>query len=346
MIRIQNIYYMLAYAFQVLKDQGYASCGTEAFDNTADLLSAILTRGITVQIKRGLGRDYQERTESLSCLRGKIDVSASIKNLTIIKQQLVCNYDEFTVDTYYNQILKTTVNLLLRSEIPNQRKKIFRNLMLYFKDVGTLDPANINWNYRFNRNTQSYQMLISICYLVINGLLQTDRQGNTKLQKFLDEQRMCRLYEKFILEYYRKEFPMITVSAVQIPWQLDDGVGTMLPIMKSDITLTDGKKTLIIDAKYYQHMTQKHFDVRTLHSNNLYQIFAYVKNKDVGNTGNVSGMLLYAKTDEMVLPDSVFQMSGNKISVRSLDLDCDFAHITGQLNSIVKEQFMIVSEAQ
>ena len=39
MIRIQNIYYMLAYAFQILREQGYASCGTEQFENTADLLS-------------------------------------------------------------------------------------------------------------------------------------------------------------------------------------------------------------------------------------------------------------------------------------------------------------------
>ena len=39
MIRIQNIYYMLAYAFQVLREQVYKSCGTEEFENTADLLS-------------------------------------------------------------------------------------------------------------------------------------------------------------------------------------------------------------------------------------------------------------------------------------------------------------------
>ena len=44
MIRIQNIYYMLAYAFQILNQQGYASCAAEAFENTADLLSAILIR--------------------------------------------------------------------------------------------------------------------------------------------------------------------------------------------------------------------------------------------------------------------------------------------------------------
>ena len=54
MIRIQNIYYMLAYAFQVLQERGYESCGTEEFENTADLLSAILVKGVSTQIKRGL----------------------------------------------------------------------------------------------------------------------------------------------------------------------------------------------------------------------------------------------------------------------------------------------------
>lgn len=69
---------------------------------------------------------------------------------------------------------------------------------------------------------------------------------------FLDEQRMCRLYEKFILEYYRKEFKnLITANASQIPWQLDDEESSMLPVMQSDIMLQRGDRVLIIDAKYY-----------------------------------------------------------------------------------------------
>lgn len=51
---------------------------------------------------------------------------------------------------------------------------------------------------------------------------------NYKADGFLDEQRMCRLYEKFILEYYKKHYPKLTVSASQIPWALDDGIGDML----------------------------------------------------------------------------------------------------------------------
>ena len=344
MIRVQNIYYMLAYAFHILREQGYESCGTEEFENTADLLSAILAKGVAIQIKRGLGRTYIEETEPLSCLRGKIDVTESIKQQTIMKQQLVCTYDEFSVDSYMNRILKTTMKVLLRYDVSKERKKELRNLLLYFKEVGTLDLYSIDWKFRFNRNNQNYQMLMSVCYLVIKGLLQTSADGSVKLMKFLDEQRMCRLYEKFILEYYRKHYPQIKASASQIGWALDDGIDAMLPIMQSDIMLTYSDKALIIDAKYYGHTTQVQYDVNTLHSKNLYQIFTYVKNKAAAG-GEVSGMLLYARTDEEIQPDNTYMMSGNRISVKTLDLGCDFSEIACQLNEIAND-FIAQPEAK
>ena len=120
--------------------------------------------------------------------------------------------------------------------------------MVYFKDIDALDVHTINWHIQYNRNNQTYRMLISICWLLVKGLLQTNSDGSTKLMGFLDEQRMCRLYEKFILEYYKREFPMLTVNASQIPWALDDGTGAMLPVMQSDIMLSYENDVLIIDA--------------------------------------------------------------------------------------------------
>nr|WP_318686553.1 5-methylcytosine-specific restriction endonuclease system specificity protein McrC [uncultured Acetatifactor sp.] len=336
MIRIQNIYYMLAYAFQILQEHGYKHCGTEEFENTADLLSSILVKGVTTQIKRCLGRVYVEATEPLSCLRGKIDVTESIKQQTIMKQQLICTYDEFSVDSYMNRILKTTMELLLRHDISKTRKKELRNLLLYFRDVGTINVYSIDWKFRFNRNNQTYQMLMSVSYLVIKGLLQTSADGSVKLMQFLDEQRMCRLYEKFILEYYKRHYPQIKTSASQIGWALDDGIGTMLPIMQSDIMLAHSDRTLIIDAKYYSRTTQRQYDANTLHSSNLYQIFTYVKNKAAAG-GEVSGMLLYARTEEEIQPDHAYMMSGNRISVKTLNLDCDFEEVACQLNAIADD---------
>ena len=342
MIPIRNIYYMLSYAFRVLSEQGYKNVETEQFDNVAELCAAILSKGVSLQLKRGLGREYIENAESLSSLRGRIEISESIKTRSMLKRQLVCSYDDFSENSYMNRIIKTTMELLLHADIAKARKKEMRKLLVFFGNVDLLDVHTINWKIQYNRNNQTYRMLISICYLVIKGLLQTKSDGTTQLMDFLDEQRMCRLYEKFILEYYRKEFPQLSVSASQIPWVLDDGIGEMLPIMQTDIMLTHGNRILIIDAKYYSHTTQAQYDTRTLHSGNLYQIFTYVKNKEAELADvphEVSGMLLYARTDESVQPSGTYKMSGNQISVKTLDLNCEFAVIAQQLNRIVQEHF-------
>ena len=290
MIPVQNVYYMLAYAFQVLNEDGYRNVATEQFNNVAELCAAILTKGVSLQLKRGLGRDYISETETLSGLRGKIDITESIKTQTMLRRQMVCTYDEFSVNTYMNRIIKTTMLKLLHADIDKARKKEIRKLLVFFDEVQELDVHTINWSQQYSRNNQTYRMLVSICYLVLKGLLQTTTDGSTKLMQFVDEQRMCRLYEKFILEYYRKEHPEIMANASQIPWQLDDDFSDMLPVMQTDIMLSQGVKVLIIDAKYYEHTTQTQYDKHTLHSNNLYQIFTYVKNKEYERKRSIVGI--------------------------------------------------------
>ena len=339
MIPVQNIYYMLSYAFQALQAQNYKDLATEKFHNTAELCAAILDKGISVQLKRGLGRDYVPKSESLSTLQGKLNISESIKTQTCLLYTSPSPYDEFSTNIQFNQIIKSTVLLLLKANITNSRKKSLRKLLLFFSDVNEIDLHFVNWNQQYNRSNQNYQMLIGMCYLVYKGLLTTQNNGTTKLMDFFDGQQMCRLYEKFLLEYYRKEHPELTANASQIAWQLDDTENQMLPRMQTDIMLSKNNNILIIDAKYYSHMTQQQYGIHTLHSNNLYQIFTYVKNKEFelrNYEHTVSGMLLYAQTDEDIIPNNTYHMSGNQISVLALDLNQDFSKISRTLDDIAK----------
>ena len=339
MIPIQNIYYMLSYAFQTLQAENYKDLAAENFHNTAELCAAILDKGIGIQLKHGLRRDYVSKSESLSTLQGKLNISESIKTQTMLKKQMICTYDEFSTNIQFNQIIKSTVLLLLKANITNSRKKSLRKLLLFFSDVNEIDLHFVNWNQQYNRSNQNYQMLIGMFYLVYKGLLTTQNNGTTKLMDFFDGQRMCRLYEKFLLEYYRKEHPELTANASQIAWQLDDTENQMLPRMQTDIMLSKNNNILIIDAKYYSHMTQQQYGIHTLHSNNLYQIFTYVKNKEFelrNYEHTVSGMLLYAQTDEDIIPNNTYHMSGNQISVLALDLNQDFSKISRTLDDIAK----------
>lgn len=344
-IFIKNIYYMLTYAFQVLKQSNYNEVASEEFENIQDLFAAILAKGIAQQLKQGLYREYVTEHEDLSVLRGKLDIYGTISNKLQRKQQLSCEFDELSENNVYNQILKTTAFFLLKEDsVKYERRTALKKVMLFFDSIDDLEPAAIQWNtLRFQRNNQSYRMLLSICYFVLDGLLQTTEKGEYKMVTFSDE-HMARLFEKFVLEFYRHHHTYLSeVKAAQVKWFLDDDVDEnviqFLPVMQTDITLRYKEKILIIDTKYYSRTMQLRYDSTTLHSNNLYQIFTYVKNHDAENTGNVSGMVLYAKTDEAVTPDCEFSMGGNRISVKTLDLNTDFAEIAKQLDKIAEAHF-------
>ena len=331
---------MLSYAFTELHKKGYKRLATEEFENIYELYSEILILGINKQLKRGIEKTYINQEKQLSTLRGKINITDSINPL-IKHRQLLCEYDEFNINSYKNRIIKTTIINLLKQDISKIRRKKLRKLLVYFVEVDELDIHNINWNLRFNRNNQTYIMLINICYLVFSSMLQSTAEGSTKLITLTDD-NMPHLYEKFILEYYKREHKEVKAEASYISWQLDDENDLLLPTMKSDITLSDENNVLIIDAKYYKKTLQEHYSNKSVHSNNLYQIFTYVKNRDVElkeKNMKVSGMLLYAKTDEEQYPDNTYNMSGSKISVKTLDLNQDFDGIKEQLDDIVYEHF-------
>jgi 5-methylcytosine-specific restriction enzyme subunit McrC len=231
------------------------------------------------------------------------------------------------------------MSLLLRhGSVKSENKKALRKLLLYFNAVDEILPQSIRWDaLRYHRNNAAYRMLINICRFVVKGLLLTTEQGDHRLATWLQDEEMHRLYEKFVLSYYQKHHPHYSPRAAYIDWDIEDGTDTKyLPAMKTDITLTNGTKQLIIDTKYYGHTMQVNgmFDSTTFISGNLYQIFTYVKNSDKESTGNVSGVLLYAKTDETVTPNNDFIIGGNKISLKTLDLSQEWSMITTQLEEL------------
>lgn len=338
-IPIRNVYYMLSYVLPMLQQQKYKKVGMEDFHNVADLCAEILILGVADQLKRGLGREYIPREEALSSLRGKIELAESLKAQTMRRRQLICSYDDFSVNSYMNRIIKSTMLLLLGARVDKKRKKMLRKQLVFFGDVDLLDVHTINWAMHYDRNNQSYRLLISVCYLAVKNLLQTDKSGNAKLMDFFDRDKLPHLYEKFILNYYKIHFRELNVNASEIKWAIDEKVD-LLPAMLSDVLLKKGNKVLIIDAKCYKSSTQERHDKKTFHSGNLYQIFTYVKNRHYKyGDEEVSGMLLYARTDEEIQPDATFSVHGSRLSVRTLDLNQPFEQIAAQLDNIVEEYF-------
>ena len=97
-ILIRNVYYMLAYAFQVLRQNNYEDISKENFTRIQDLFAEILYRGISSQIKQGLYKEYIVRHESLTRLKGKLDINATIRNRIQHRQEIACEYDDLSVN--------------------------------------------------------------------------------------------------------------------------------------------------------------------------------------------------------------------------------------------------------
>lgn len=340
MIPIRNVYYLLAYAFESLFEQELKDVATEEFANAADLLAALLCRCVATQIKRGMRREYVAQEENLASPRGRILVAETLKTQTLRRKELACDFDEFSPDAPFNRVVKSTLTLLLRTDVAASRKRNVAKILLFFDSVKTCDLRRVDWNVRFDRNSRGLQTLWTLCKLVVDGLLQTTSDGATRLASVFDEQTEARLYERFVFNYFRREWPELKARSPLILWRTDDGSSANLPTMRTDVVISNAatKKTLIIDAKYYSRNMQtspfSRVSTPTHCSGNLYQIFAYVKNWPVEPGETVAGALLYAGTDAPIQPNDDYQICGSSISVKTLDLNRDFREIAAQLDAI------------
>ncbi len=340
-IKIKNVYYMLSYAYNALNFKDYKNCETEDFENVYDLMAEILYLGIKSLVKKGLLKGYIDKKEEINTPRGKIDITASIKSNYKVKQKLVCEFDEFSSDIYLNKILKTTLNLLIKTNIKSDKQKNLKRLLFYFKDVSLLNTKNIDWNFRYNKNNKHYELLVNICHFTIDQLLQTQKEGKNRIQNFIDDDKMHTLFEMFVCRFYEKEYPKYKVKyQSEFNWVTEDFNGN-IPKMHPDIIIEKEKNVLIIDTKFYKSSMANILGKDKYHSGNLYQIYAYVKNKQeiVGKDIIVSGMFLYAKTEENGIHDDKYNMHGNIIAIKSIDLDCDFDIIKKSLGQIINEYF-------
>lgn len=333
---IRNIYYMMAYAFRALDVDDYARLKTESFENVADLLAAILTIGIASQRRRGFEHDYNDREESLMGVRGRIDVRGTARLRAQQRADVACVFDEFTEDTYKNRVLKTCAGLLVRcGDVPKERRRDLKRALVSMRDVGEVDPMRIEWGrLRYHRNNGSYRLLMNVCFMVVQSLLLSSEEGETKLATFTDGRRLHALYESFVLEYFKKEHPELSVSAKVIDRKVADDAPAFLPQLCTDITLERGKRMLIIDAKCYGRILGTHHEKEILSPDNLNQIQSYVTHAAYGTDLEVQGMLLYALTETESERHESWNEIGHTFHCRTLDLGQEFAGIAAQLDGI------------
>ncbi|MGG5461185.1 5-methylcytosine-specific restriction endonuclease system specificity protein McrC [Clostridium sp. B9] len=342
-IPIKNIYYMLCYAWEMVDKSEEVSLGNEEFDNIYNLLCKMYIKELESLTKRGFNKYYLRNEEALSTLRGKINVSSSIKGQTLFSNKLICEFDEFSKDIRLNQILKTTLNLFLKA--PNLDKGLREKLIklrVYFSDINEIKlRKELFSSLRYNKHNNHYKVLINISQLLYEGLITNEENGDFTFAGFIKENQMAKLYEKFILNFYKVHLDkkVYKVHSPKIRWKLTGEVSDealeLLPEMRTDIVIENKveKTQLIIDAKYYEEalVSSGWGSRKKIRTSHLYQILTYVNNSDFD--GEVKGMLLYPTVNNDI--NINFGINFKKIGVTTLNFTYRWEEISNSLEKII-----------
>jgi len=360
MIPIQNLYFMLCYAWDVLPEKGIAYVGHEDNLDILNLFAMVMSRGFLLLRKRGLYRGYVEVSNETRQIRGKISFQESVQKLLHEQGKMHCSFDELTNNVLANQILKATFLLLYRYKDldPKAREELSECLKtLQFVDSVPLTPG-LYRKVLLPGSQRGYKLLLRISQFIVENQLVNQDNGTAQFATFNDEKKMNSLFEKFLRNFYQWELRdnglKVRISKRQIRWLFNEK-SQHIPIMETDLLFQYHGKHYIIDAKYYQKMmvSREKFCIQEtdnqsshpkIRSDHLYQVFSYIKNwehhqKLTANTEPIiHGMLIYPVAEGNQSFHETYSFDHHKLTVASINLYQDIKGIKRDLLSLVEEK--------
>jgi 5-methylcytosine-specific restriction enzyme subunit McrC len=341
-IPIQNLYYLLIYAWDRLAEGALVDIATIEGTELVNLYASVLINGVRHALRQGLERAYQPFQEEVSGVRGRILITPTTRRVCLPRGRTHCEFDELHVDTLPNRILLATIQRIL--QVPTLDKTLRDSLRKLVRQLGGIRAISLSKGLfrtiQLHSHNAFYQFLLSICEIVLESSLTTEESGRYRFRDFTrDPKRMPKLFEKFILNFYRRECPQYAVKSERISWPAtshDDPRLLLLPHMYTDISLRKPGKTLIIEAKFYQRTLRKHYEVEKVYSDNLYQLLSYLAGLEArgGQDAEASGILLYPLVDKPV--NALYTFGRHSVQISTLDLTKSWQEIRQQLLSLAR----------
>lgn len=343
MIPIENIYYLLSYAWNKLDDKDRVQVSIDGNTKLLDLFAKVLINSSKLLLKRGIAHNYINITQELSGLKGKLEISQTLKSNLLLKQRTLCTFDEFSANILINQILISTLYHLIRiKELDTELKNEIKSLIWRFSGIDLLELNSSSFkNIKIDRNNHFYNFILNVCHIIYENSLPSEELGAYLFSDFTrDENKMNQLFEAFVRNFYRIHLKnKFTVGSKEIEWKFeskDIESRDYLPQMKTDITLENDNYKLIIDTKYYQDTMKINFNKEKIVPNNLYQLFSYLLNQEDQNEKsiNATGMLLYPTIEKDY--NLEYKYNQHAILIRTVNLNANWRDIEDRLLKIIK----------
>jgi 5-methylcytosine-specific restriction enzyme subunit McrC len=340
-IPVQNLFYLLSYVWDLDWKLEWSAINAEHSADPLNLLTKILIISTDRLIRRGLDRGYKDISEEIFGVRGRIDISRTIKKNGFANLKLTCNFEELSYSVIHNQIIKTTLQNILKADgIDKILKKEVFDLTHRLQAV---EPIRLSQNVfskaRFHSNISNYRLPVAVSKLIYEHLMPSQETGRYQFVN-ITEEKLHTIFEKFVFKYYEKHLNQTIYTGIKsdsLWWQdtyFEKGIDDYLPIMKTDVSLSNIYSKLVIECKFYESALQSRKisgkDLKeTFISNHLYQLFAYLKNLEIKDNKAISGLILYPENGKKI--SSEYSMHGHKVSIKTINLDSSPQEINDEM---------------
>lgn len=263
---------MLEVALEIKeKRSGSANLDTSRM-NILEVFISMFLEEVNRLVQNGLRCTYNDHSGNENFIRGRINFSENIRHNLIHKERVFVEYQVYGPNRPENRIIKSTLNLLmgLCRDMNNQR--LNRMLLSYFEDIPISTDHISDFSYcESDRNMSDYNRVLPWCRLFLNQEGLHVYSGTNVAYAFLFP--MEYVFESYVAHQFRLSMPnSISVSSQESIKRL---FGRML---KPDIVLRRGNKTLILDTKWKLLSKSKGASVQ-----DLYQMYVYSKKYDSKN---------------------------------------------------------------
>lgn len=348
-IPIKNLYYLLCYAWELADQRDKIKVNASDCSTYPDLFAKLLVTGCSLLFKRGLHHEYVSHQETIVGIKGKWNISESIKTPAYKLGQMDCTFDEFSDDILVNRIIYASLRRLLGYKALNEkvREQVLR-IYHRFPKVTEIDLSKeVFQNVVITRDNRFYSLLIHICQIIFEALLPNENEDGQFHFVDFSRQHMERIFENFLFNFYKREcykdYPIVERSRIRFQIQAIEGSASVLPTMLTDVTLInpEQQKKIIIDAKYYmetlvaKYSESEHEKVRTSH---MFQIMGYIQNQENVNipyTMNANGILVYPQTGKELNFTGQYMGTNHYFRFCTVDLNKEWWEIDKRLKEII-----------
>lgn len=347
-IPVRNIWLLFLYAHNLAKFYGQHAAEVETSPDFPSLVGRILCYAVERRLRRNLSRDYVQRRDALTRVRGRIDILETFSGDLLSKGMIACQFEELTFDTSRNRLVRAALGALANwvndGYLAHQCVRLAGDLGRH--GVGGARPSRAELSAdRIGRHDTDDLLMVTLARIVFDLVLPTEDAGGSALTRVeKDVVLVRRLFEKAIGNFYASELPALGWKVSQgkrLSWQIEaatSGIAAIMPGMTSDIILEHASqhRRIIIDTKFTSVFGASQHRAEILKSGYIYQLYTYLRSQEQAEdplSVSASGMFIHPSIETEL--DETVRIQGHDLRFSTIDLGLPSTEIVKRMRALV-----------